>query len=87
MLEAVRRPGQSLEAFLVDRPAVDDTTTKRPVVESLQCVSHLLQHGGIELSVSERLVFRFSGDACVCNIARRIQNLRTRILLFPRHPG
>jgi len=72
---AIRRPRHSVEAFRLDRPAVDQALSIGAVLDSSQRILYLLQNGCVELRFGEVLAFGFVGDACVASIRRDVDQL------------
>jgi len=66
--DAIPRPRQSVEAFRIDRPAVDQALSIGAVLDSSQRILHLLQNCRLELRFGEVLAFGLVGDARIASI-------------------
>jgi len=84
VLQAIGRPRNGLEAFRLNRPAVDDASAERAIVDAFERVTYLLEHGGIELRFCKILGLRLVRDTGIADIAGRVQHLLSRAVLRTR---
>jgi hypothetical protein len=82
MLRADGRPWDGVESFRIDRRAVHGAPPERALVDSPECISHLLQSRGVELRFGEGFALVLVGHARVGDVTRRGRRLRSSRLLL-----
>src|SRR5215208_2091292 len=75
MPDAICRPGDSIEALQLDRPAVRQALSECAVLDSPQRRLHLLQRCCVEFRFGEVLTLRLVGDAGITSISSRVDQL------------
>jgi hypothetical protein len=72
---AIRRRRHSVEAFRINRPAVDQALPVGSVLDSPQRILHLPQNRGVEFCLGEVLALGLVGDARIPGIRSSVDRL------------